>query len=197
MMRQGAGTRWTPALLALWALLSACSAGADSPATGAQGGEGGGGGAEAVAPCDCGDDPNDVHVPLDCACEHDLCSTFADDLELYQTSNVVRPSYVLLGTCDGGYRTLSYAQAGEQSGTRTYAASGDMVYDSHGGYYPAPSACGVEGDGLGHITIGDEDPATGCALCLLVGADDGQGGAGGTPYYPELQTPPCTPADLE
>lgn len=184
------------------------SSGEGGESDGVIGGGGAGGAGGAPASCDCGDDASRVRVALDCACEHGLCSTFASDLARYQSqNNWGEPYYVLLGTCAQGYRQLRYGEASEQSGTRTYDASGMMVFDQHGGYYSPPEVCGFDEDegGLGTITIGSEDPAEACEYCLVVahdprtwgGGGEGGGGEGGAPFYEESLTPPCPPEELD
>jgi hypothetical protein len=106
------------------------------------------------------------------------------------------PYYVLLGTCDDGYRTLRYEEATEQGRQRTYDADGRMVYDRFDGI--SSSSC--------VSTIG-MDPAKNCAYCLVTANDEhvpgidetsgGAAGASGAPYYPESLTAPCDPALLE
>jgi hypothetical protein len=179
----------------------------DHGGAGAGGAGAGGAGAGGEAPCDCGPDVNDARIPLACACDAGLCTTFDEDLARYQTDpQLGEPYYVLLGTCDDGYRTLSYEEATEQSRRRTYAADGRMVYDQFGGYgTQIPKACGFSEDfGLGSSTIG-EDPSKNCEYCLVTATDEGVGGGGagggagasGSPYYPESLTAPCEPALLE
>jgi hypothetical protein len=112
---------------------------------------------------------------------------------------------VLLGTCAAGYHTLSFQEALEQGGERTYDTNGDAIYDRFGGYDGSvPDACGFDEDfGLGTVTIG-ANPAQNCSYCLLAGHDDGAGGDGGSggadtrePSYPASLTPPCDPSLLE
>lgn len=169
-------------------------------------GDVGGAGASGEASCDCGTDVNAATIPLACACDAGLCSTFADDLATYQRPGfLAEPNYVLLGTCDDGYRTLRYEEASEQVRRRTYAADGRMVYDDFGGYGPIamPKSCGfTEHLSLGSSTVG-EDPSKNCSYCLVtasdepVGAGGAGGGASGSPYYPESLTAPCDAALLE
>jgi hypothetical protein len=166
----------------------------------------GGAGAGGETTCDCGADVNAAAIPLACACEAGLCTTFAEDLAMYQRpGHLADPNYVLLGTCDGGYRTLRYEEATEQSRQHTYDADGHMVYDRFGGYGPLdmPKACGfAEQLSLGSVTVGD-DSSKNCSYCLVTAHDEGVGeGAGGagasaSPYYPESLTAPCDPSLLE
>jgi hypothetical protein len=166
-----------------------------------------GSGAGALS-CDCGEDVNQAHIPLDCACSAGLCTTFADDLAAFRETplRLGAPYYVLLGTCADGKRTLFYSEATEQTGSRTYDADGRMLYKRFRGYDGAvPAACGFdEPFGLGRVTIG-EDTARECTQCLLATDDpnpDGSGGAGGADgdypgWYPERGTAPCESSDLE
>jgi len=162
------------------------------------------------ASCDCGTDVDAAKIPLACACEAGLCTTFADDLAKYQRSDYLAfPNYVLLGTCDDGYRTLSYEQATEDARRLTYDADGHMVYDRFDGYggVEMPKGCGFTTHlSLGSSTVG-EDPSKNCSYCLVTANDEhvpgigeangGAGGASGAPYYPQSRTPPCDPALLE
>ena len=118
------------------------------------------------------------------------------------------PYYVWLGTCAAGYHTLSYDEATEQSGTRTFDSTGRMVYDLFGGYGAAPEACGFHQDfGPGSLIIGGADPAKACSYCMLArddgtpSAEGGGGAAGaassGTSTHADLNTPPCDPSLFE
>jgi len=190
--------------------------GGEGGATHAIGGSGSGGanvgGAGGAPQCDCGSDVDQATIPLSCACAAGLCTTFDEDLAKYQSPNRFGwPYYVLLGTCASGYHTLSYEEALEQGGRRTYDAKGNMVYDSFGGYDGVvPDACGFDDQfSLGSVTIG-EDPSQDCSYCLLAGEDGppqgseggagglggASGGASGSPdrAYPESNTPPCDPS---
>ena len=171
-------------------------------------GAAGAAGAAGKLSCDCGSDVNEATIPLDCACAAGLCPTFQQDLATYRSGLYFSlPYYVLLGTCASGYRTLSFEEATEQGGRRTYDSSGRMVHDYLGGYNGVvPDACGFkEHFSFGSVTIGGEDPATSCTYCLVDGNDqpssDAEGGAAGTsagaPYYPESKTQPCDPALFE
>ena len=173
-------------------------------------GEAGSGGVGGASQCDCGSDVNQATVPLSCACAAGLCTSFADDLRKYRApGRFGLPYYVLLGTCAAGSHTLSFAEATEQSGARTYDANGSMVYDHFTGYDGLlPDACGFEAHfSLGSVTIG-EDSDQSCSYCLLAGEDppmekeSGAGGAAGAngagdPYYPESNTPRCDPSVYE
>lgn len=168
-------------------------------AGGQAGGAGEGGGAGALA-CDCSQDDNSAHVPLECACAAGLCSTLEHDLAAYPES-LGEAYYLLLGSCADGYRTLRYEEAQEQGGTRTYDSTGHMVYESRGPYVSVPTACGFDFS-FGELVIG-ENPAQGCSYCLVSARDNGEGGAGGQggtagePAYPESATAPCTPEQLQ
>jgi hypothetical protein len=165
--------------------------------TGAGGEAGSAGGARPSlggAPgCDCRRDDNAAYVPLECACAAGWCTTFERDSAALP-EQLGWPYYLLLGTCDGGYRRLVYAEALENGGDRTYDARGRMVYRSEGPYsVSVPDACGFEEPfDFGNLVIG-EDPAAGCEYCWLAGEASGAGGASGAgePPYPELGTPPC------
>ncbi|HEX2872758.1 MAG TPA: hypothetical protein VHP33_15960 [Polyangiaceae bacterium] len=195
------------------------SGGTGGAGAGGEGGSGtagkavshGGAGAGGEATCDCGTDVNVATIPLACACAAGLCTTFAEDLATYLRGQLLaEPNYVLLGTCDDGYRTLSHEEATEQVRKRTYAADGRMVYDYFGGYGgpEMPKACGFTDHlSLGSSTVG-EDPSKNCSYCLVTASDepvdDGAGGAGGagggasgSPYYPQSLTAPCNAALLE
>jgi hypothetical protein len=158
------------------------------------------GGSDSDPSCDCGDDVNDAHVPLECACGSGQCSTFETTLERYRApSSFGSPFYVLLGSCSGGYRKLVYEEALEQAGESTFDAEGALVYSRFGGYSPTvPEACGfAEAPSLGAVVIG-EDPSQDCDYCLVVAEEGGVGGASnGEPSYPESTTAPCTPSLLE
>jgi hypothetical protein len=111
------------------------------------------------------------------------------------------PFYVRLGTCASGYRTLSYEEACENRGARTYDAAGRLVYSSYGPYGSAPSVCGPSSD-FADFGIGETDPARDCTYCI-VRQDDGGGGEGGqsaavAECYPQLPTyMQCAPNALK
>jgi len=161
--------------------------GATAGKAAAQGGAGAGG----EESCVCGSKLDHGTIPLECACDAGLCTTFEDDLARYQSApQLGLPYYVLLGTCDDGYRTLRHEEATEQGRQRTYDAEGRMVYDRFDGI--SPSSC---------VTTIGTDPAKNCAYCLVTANDDetsgGAAGASGAPFYPESLTAPCDAALLE
>lgn len=184
---------------------AAGGSGGKADAGGAGAGGAGGAGVGGEATCDCRRDDNSAHVPLECACAAWGCTTLAEDASTLP-DQLGWPYYLLLGTCEGGYRQLTYGEAEENSGERTYDATGRLVYRSEGPYsVGVPDACGFEEPfGFGNLVIG-EDPATGCERCLLAGErtrPGGVGGEGGTGSgdelpYPQLATSPCSAEVIE
>lgn len=148
--------------------------------------------------CDCGSDPRFVHVPLECAEEHGLITTFEDDLKAFQrgTHQLGIPYYVLHGACDDGYRTLEFSEATENGGVTTYDPLGKLVYRSYGPYSsPNPVCTHAPDSSFGDFGIGLGNPAQGCTYCLVDSDREGIGGA--PPNDPEYDTQPCSPAELE
>jgi hypothetical protein len=191
---------------------SGAVAGADSAQSEAGGGGatsddlGGHGGGGNTITCDCGDE-RIPRIPLECACDAGLCSTFEEDLVRYQDPGLFgSPYYVLLGTCKDGYRSLSFEEATEQSGRRVFDGEGRMVYDTRVSIGASlPAICGADKPSPSPSVDIGEDPAPECTYCLLAGDDEGAGvpvigqgggggaGAAGEPYYPESRTPRCEP----
>ena len=206
------------ALLLAGAVAAACSdsvpEGADGGSPGRAGtggatdGEGGdrglaghghageGGSAGAPLDCDCGDDPNFIHVPLECACAAGLCTTLTEDLQTFG-KYLGWPYMVLRGTCAAGYQVLANREACENGRRQTYDADGKLVYSSYGPYGGAPDVCSPRVDSaFSDFGIGAEDPAKDCQFCVL--AHDGDGGAGGVSpggscYSDWAKYEPCEP----
>ncbi len=153
-------------------------------------------GAVGAKGCDCGDNPDFVHVPLECAQQHGLITTFEDDLKDFQdgTHQLGTPYYVLHGACDDGYRTLEFSEATENGGIYSYDSEGNLVYRSYGPYSsPDPVCIDPPDTNFGDFGIGAVNPAEGCTYCLVDSHWDES--LGGAPA--EYDTTPCTPADLD
>jgi hypothetical protein len=172
------------------------SGGAGGDAGTGKSGAGAGGTGGDSGPCDCGDDPSFVHVPLECAEQHGLITTFQHDLAMYTDEDwqFGSPYYLLHGTCDEGYRTLEFSEAQENAGISTYDPTGNLVYRAYGQYSgPDPVCTRAPDSNFGNFGIGSVDPAESCTYCLVDSYwDDSLGGAPA-----EYDTTPCTPSDLE
>jgi hypothetical protein len=148
-------------------------------AGGVGGSAGGAGAGGADGLCDCGDDPDFIHAPLECACGNGECGTL-DASPKFKSGNGDAfgwPYIVLYGTCASGHRVIQYSEACENGGRTVYDQQGQLAYSSYGPYGVAPAQCRQRGNGFGNFGIGESDPSEDCDYCVLFWEADGAGGA--------------------